>query len=137
MGGPLLIGCMKSTFGTLLQFELDQRVIGFWKYVRIGINTYLKNWVENHSKIDNSVNIQNSKTPKSNFSKVWKENRDNMLERNHESNKHIITINYYNNTVGTLGYQIWAIFWSWDNLVKFRNIKKQFWVSKYDVSIHP
>ena len=79
MGGPLLIGCMKSTFGTLLQFELDQRVIGFWKYVRIGINTYLKNWVENHSKIDNSVNIQNSKTPKSNFSKVWKENRDNMI----------------------------------------------------------
>ena len=34
-------------------------------------------------------------------------------------------------------YQIWAIFQSGYNLVKFRNIKKRFWISKYDVSIHP
>ena len=39
--------------------------------------------------------------------------------------------------VSTLGYQIWAIFWSGDNLVKFRNIKKHFWISLDDVSIHP
>ena len=59
--------------------ELDQGVIGIWKYVRMGILVYLKNQVENHSKIDNSVNNQKSKTYKSNFSKAWKENRDNML----------------------------------------------------------
>ena len=35
--------------------ELDQRGIGVWKYVRTGINAYLKNQVENYSKIDNSV----------------------------------------------------------------------------------
>ena len=41
--------------------ELDQRVIGVWKYVRTVINAYLKNQVENYSKIDNSVNNQKSK----------------------------------------------------------------------------
>ena len=35
--------------------ELDQKAIGVWKYVRTGINTYLKNQVKNYSKIDNSV----------------------------------------------------------------------------------
>ena len=41
------------------------------------------------------------------------------------------------NTVGPRVYQIWAFFWSGDNLVKFKNIKKHFWVSKDDVIIHP
>ena len=59
--------------------ELDQRAIGVWKYIRMGINAYLKNQVENFSKIDNSVNNQTSKILKSNFSKAWKEKRDNML----------------------------------------------------------
>ena len=35
--------------------ELDQRAIGVWKYVRTEINAYLKNQIENYSKIDNSV----------------------------------------------------------------------------------
>ena len=52
--------------------ELDQRAIGVWKYVRTGINTYLKNQVENHSKIDNSINNQKSKISKSNFYKAQK-----------------------------------------------------------------
>ena len=59
--------------------ELDQRAIGVWKYVRTGINAYLKTQVKNRSKIDNSVNNQKSKISKSNFSEAWKENRDNML----------------------------------------------------------
>ena len=46
----------------------------------MGINAYLKNQVENHSKIDNSVNNQKSKISKSNFSKAQKEKRDNMLD---------------------------------------------------------
>ena len=46
----------------------------------MGINAYLKNQVENQSKIDNSVNNQKSNISKSNFSKARKENRDNMLE---------------------------------------------------------
>ena len=40
----------------------------------------MKNQVENHSKIDNSVDKQNPKTLKSNLSKDSKEKRDNMLE---------------------------------------------------------
>ena len=39
-----------------------------------------KNQVESHSKIDNSVNNQKYKTFKCNFSKAWKESRDNMLD---------------------------------------------------------
>ena len=46
----------------------------------MGILAYLKNQVENHYKIDNSINSQKSKTSKSNFSKAWKEKRDNMLD---------------------------------------------------------
>ena len=46
----------------------------------MGINSYLKNQVENHFKIDNSVNNQKSKISKSNFSKAQKEKRDNMLD---------------------------------------------------------
>ena len=42
--------------------KLDLRVIGVWKYVRTGINAYLKNQAENHSKIDNTVNNQKFKT---------------------------------------------------------------------------
>ena len=38
--------------------ELDRISIGVWKYVRTGINAYLKNQVESHSKIDNSGNNQ-------------------------------------------------------------------------------
>ena len=59
--------------------ELDQRSIRVWKYVRTGINEYLKNQAGNHSKIDNSVNDQKSKIYKSNFSKACKEKRDKML----------------------------------------------------------
>ena len=58
--------------------EIDMRVIGLWKYVRTGILACLKNQVKNHSKIDNSVNNQKSKTPKYILSKAWKENRDNI-----------------------------------------------------------
>ena len=47
--------------------ELDQRVIRVWKYVRTGINAYLKNQAENHSKIDDYLNNQKSKTFKSIF----------------------------------------------------------------------
>ena len=61
--------------------ELDQRAITVWKYVCTRIHTYLKNQFENYSKIDNSVNNQKSKICKSNFSKAWKEKRDNMLSR--------------------------------------------------------
>ena len=46
-------------------------------------------------------------------------------------------LNIITKTVGTLRYQIWTIFLSGDKLVKFRNIKKYIWISKYDVSIHP
>ena len=35
--------------------EIDQREIGVWKYIRTGINAYLKKQVKNYSKIDNSV----------------------------------------------------------------------------------
>ena len=59
--------------------ELDQRAIRVWKYVRTGINAYFKNQVENHSKVDNSVNNQKYKIFKSNFYKALKENRDNIL----------------------------------------------------------
>ena len=40
----------------------------------------MKNLVKKSSKIDNSVNNQKSKNPKSNFSKTWKEKRYNMLD---------------------------------------------------------
>ena len=43
------------------------------------MNAYLKNQVENQSKIDNDVNNQDSKIPKSHFSKAWKEKRYYML----------------------------------------------------------
>ena len=39
----------------------------------------MKNQVENHSKIDNSINNQKSKISESNFSQARKEKRDNML----------------------------------------------------------
>ena len=39
-----------------------------------------ENQFEIHSKIDNYINNQKYKTSKSNFSKAWKENIDNMLE---------------------------------------------------------
>ena len=60
--------------------KLDQRSIGVWKYVRTEINAYLKNQVENHSKIDSSIKNQKSKISKSNFSKARKETRNNMLD---------------------------------------------------------
>ena len=40
----------------------------------------IENQVKNHSKIDHSINNQKSKTPKSVFSKAWKEKRDNMID---------------------------------------------------------
>ena len=82
----------------------------------MGINAYLKNQVENHSKIDNSVNNQKSKISKSNFSKAWKEKRDNMLtlSRHHEPNKLILTIKYYNKySRYSRGHTFLANFWSW------------------------
>ena len=60
--------------------ELDQRAIGVWKYVCTVINASLNNQVENHSKMDNSVNNQKSKISKSNLSKARKENIDNILD---------------------------------------------------------
>ena len=51
----------------------------FWKYVRMGINLYPKNQVENHSKVDNSINNQKSKISKSNLLKVCKGGGDHML----------------------------------------------------------
>ena len=51
----------------------------FEKYVRMVINSYLKNQVKKYSKIVNTVNNQKSEISKSNFSKVCKENRDNIL----------------------------------------------------------
>ena len=61
----------------LLQSELSTSTR---QYVRTGINTYLENQVENHSKIGNSVNNQKPKISKSNFSKAWREKGDNMLD---------------------------------------------------------
>ena len=43
-----------------------------WKYARTEINSYLKNQVEYHSKIDNTVNNQKSNISKSNFSRACK-----------------------------------------------------------------
>ena len=60
--------------------RLDEISIGVWKYLRRGINAYLKNQVENYSKIDHSVNNQKSKISKYNFSKAQKEMKDNILE---------------------------------------------------------
>ena len=66
---------------------------------------------QNHSKIDNSLNNQNFKTSKSNFSKAWKEKRDNMLSSDIMSQiifylPLIIIIN----TAVTREYKIWANF---------------------------
>ena len=75
--------------------ELNQRSIIFLQYVHTVLNVYFKNQVEKQSKIDNSVNNQKSKISKSNFSKACKEKRKNMLSRNHEPYKLILTIKYY------------------------------------------
>ena len=109
--------------------ELNQRAIGLWKYICTRIDAYLKNQVKNHSKIDNSVNNQKSKIFKSNLSKAWKEKRDNMLVIMSQTSLFLL-LNIMRKKVGTLGYQIWVIFWSGDNLVKFRNIKNTFWYLK-------
>ena len=42
------------------------------------VGKYLKPQVENHTKIANYENKQNSKPPKFNFSMNWKKNRENM-----------------------------------------------------------
>ena len=60
--------------------ELDQRAVGVWKYACTGIYEYLKNQVENHSKIGNSVNNKNFNISKYNLLNPRKDNRDNMLE---------------------------------------------------------
>ena len=49
--------------------------------MRTRIDAYLKNQDEKQTKIDNSVNNQKSEISKSNLSKDWEENRDNMLYR--------------------------------------------------------
>ena len=54
----------------------------------------LKNQVENHTKIDNSVNNQKSKTSKSDLSKAWKKIYIKHT-RYHEKNNLIFTIRYY------------------------------------------
>ena len=59
--------------------ELDQIVIRVWKYVRTGINVYLKDQVENHSKIDNYVNNQSPKSPSLISTRPRRKKRDNML----------------------------------------------------------
>ena len=59
--------------------EIDHRAIGTLKYIHTGNIANLKNQVENHSKIENSINNQNSITTNSNLSKDWKEKRNNML----------------------------------------------------------
>ena len=61
-----------------------------------GVNVYLKNKVQNHSKLDNSVNNHKSKISEYVFSKARNEKRDNMLARHHDLDKLIITIKYYN-----------------------------------------
>ena len=74
--GEFLSGRIYALAGMLTGLslhELDQWVIGLWKYVLVGILACLKNQVENHSQIDNSVNNKKSKTYKSNLSKAWKE----------------------------------------------------------------
>ena len=58
--------------------NLIREQLGFENtYVRELIRIF-ENQVEDHSKIDNSVNNQKSKISKSNFSKAWKENIDNI-----------------------------------------------------------
>ena len=52
--------------------ELKQRAIRVWKYIHTRINAYLKNQVENYSKINDSVDNQKSKIFKYNFSSAWK-----------------------------------------------------------------
>ena len=115
--------------------ELNQRAIGLWKYICTVILAYMKNQVKKHFKVDNSVKNQKSKTSKSNSSKAWKGNRYYMIYIMIQTSLFLlfnIMINILSNTVS-----IWSIFWYGDNLAKFRNIKKHFWISKYDVSIHP
>ena len=113
--------------------ELDQRTIRFLKYVRTVINAYLKNQVENHSKMDNSVNNQKSKISNSNFSRARKEKRDNMLEIMSQKILFLL-LNIIIKTVGTRVSNL-SHFWSGDNLVQFSNIKKHFCLSKDDVRI--
>ena len=96
----------------------------------------LKNQVEKYSKIENSVNNQKSKTSQSNFSKVWKENIYNMLLEIKIQTSLLLILNIITNKVDTRVSNL-SHFWSWNKLVKFRNIKKHFWISKDDVRIHP
>ena len=66
----------------------------------MGISAYLENQVENHSKIDNYLHNQKSKISKSNFSKDWKEKRDNMLEIMSQT-RLLLLLNIITKTVGT------------------------------------
>ena len=91
--------------------ELDQRATVVWKYIRMVINAHFKNQVKNHSKIESSINDQKSKRSKSNFSKAWKEKRDNMLDIRRQTILFLIW-NIIINTVGTR-VSIWVIFWVW------------------------
>ena len=80
--------------------EHDQRAIGVWKYILTVINAYLENQLENHSKIDNSVNNQKSKFFKSNLSKAQKEKWDNMLDIMIQTDL-LLLLNIIINKVGT------------------------------------
>ena len=62
------------------------------------------------------------------------EGKQRQQARYHNTNTLILNIKYYKkdsrySRVSNLNY-----FWSGDNLVKFRNIKKHIWISKDDVS---
>ena len=81
------------------------------------------NQVKNHSRIDNSVNNQNSKTSKSNFSEAWKEKRNNILDIMIQTSLFSL-LNIIINIVGSRVSNL-ILFLSWDELVKFRNIKKK------------
>ena len=62
-----------------MAINLIRERLGFENtYVR-EINAHLKNQVEKHSIIENSVNSLESKISQYNLSKAWKEKRDNML----------------------------------------------------------
>ena len=101
----------------------------------MGITAYLKNQVKNHSKIENSVNNKKSKISKSNFSKSWKENIDKMLNIMIQTSS-LLLFSVVIITVGTRVSNL-SHFWSENNLFKFAETKKHFWISKDDIRIHP
>ena len=135
--------CLGDKYSTRYNFK-----IAFWRKQpwtqsesnwTLKIRTYwnscsIQTQVKNHSRIDHSINNQNSKTPKSVFSKAWKENRDNMMDIISQTRLFLI-LNIIIKRVGTRVSNLSHFFGLDINLIKFRNIKKHFWRSKDDVSI--